>query len=386
MSKLNEVIPKANHILKKFYLCDYCLGRFFSKNIKSSSYRILGKKIKQEVKLPAQKCYICKNLFENLSQYVDLMLESSYHHDFSTFVVGVKIKPSLIDCDDFVRSKFKLQGVDSIKTGITREISKSFAKKTKKEIDFLNPDITFTLNFKEKFCQIRSKQVSIQGRYNKLKRGFSQKKKSCENCLGKGCRKCNFHGFYEHESVEAKISNFLLSRFGGTVAKFTWIGGEDKSSLVLGLGRPFFVRIQNPIKRKSKFSKNIKLDSLKIKNCKIINEVPKKPLPFISTIKMNINSENKVESESLKQLKILLKKPVVIYENNGKRSEKKILNSHFKKNSKKRFTLVIDVEGGFPIKRFVKGDNVVPGISQTIGTKCTCDEFDFLEVKIITNN
>ena len=66
--------------------------------------------------------------------------------------------------------------------------------------------------------------------------------------LGKDADICNFHGIYEFNSVEGMISQYIFEKMGGTVAKFTWIGGEDKSSLVLGNGRPFFVKLQNPHK------------------------------------------------------------------------------------------------------------------------------------------
>ena len=220
MSSIKEVSILANQIIKKHYLCDHCLGRLFSKKLKLSSNMLLGKKLKQNTRL-SSKCYICKNLFENLKFYLDLMLESSNSYGFSSFVVGAIIKPSVVDRDDFIRSNYKLQGIDGVKTDVTRELSKQFARKIKKNLDFLNPDVTFTVNFKDQTCQLRSKQISLQGRYNKIKRGFSQKQKSCENCSGKGCRTCNFHGFTESDSVEAKISNFLFGKFGGTIAKFT---------------------------------------------------------------------------------------------------------------------------------------------------------------------
>ncbi|MDH3678201.1 MAG: pseudouridine synthase, partial [Nitrosopumilus sp.] len=206
MSEFKVVYPIVNQILKKYFLCDSCLGRLFSKKLNASSNRLLGKKLKQK-KFPLSKnCYICKNLLDNLSPYLGLMYESSSKFSFSSFVIGTIIKPSLIDRDDYIRSKYRLIGIDGVKTDITRELSKQFARKTKKTLDFLDPDVTFTINFKEKICQIRSKYISLQGRYNKIKRGFPQKKKSCENCSGKGCRMCNFHGLIEQESVEAKIS------------------------------------------------------------------------------------------------------------------------------------------------------------------------------------
>jgi len=46
------------------------------------------------------------------------------------------------------------------------------------------------------------------------------------------------------------------------------------------------------------------------------------------------------------------------------------------------FTLVIKAEGGLPIKRFVIGDGIVPGISTILDTPCECGKFDFLEVEI----
>ncbi len=386
MTEITEVYPIANKILKNYFLCDSCLGRLFSKKLKLSSNRLLGKKLKQKNSSLNKKCYICKNLFDNLSPYLDLMLDSSSKYSFSSFVVGAIMQPSVIDRDDYIRSKFRLRGIDGVKTDLTRELSKQFTRKTKRTFDYLDPDVTFTVNVKEKTCLLRSKHISLQGRYNKLQRGFSQKQRSCENCSGKGCMVCNFHGFTENESVEAKISNFLFKKFGGTVAKFTWIGGEDKSSLVLGSGRPFFVRIQNPLKRKTKLLKSIKIDSVTVTNCKIIPDVPKKPLTFSSLIEMKISTAKDIKSSDLQKLKKIPQNPVVIYENSGKRSERKIFNLKFKKNSNQNFTLIISAEGGLPVKRFVIGDNVVPGISQMIGSDCKCDEFDFLEIKMITNN
>ena len=385
MHTIKEAYPIANIILKKHYLCDYCLGRLFSKKLNLSSNRLLGKKLKQN-KSSSKKCYVCKNLFDNLSSYLKLMLESCKDYGFSSFVVGAKIKPSIIDRDDIVRSKFQLRGIDSVKTDLTHELSKQFAKKTKKKFDFLDPDITLTLDFKEGTCQVRSKEIFLQGRYTKTKRGFSQKQKPCENCSGKGCRLCNYHGITEYDSVEGQISKFLFEKFGGTKAKFTWIGGEDKSSLILGSGRPFFVRVQNPHKRNARLPKTLKTNFVTIQNCKIIPSIPKMPLDFKSLIEIKITTEKEILSSSLKKLKNKLKNPVVVYENSGRRSEKKIFNSKYKKNSENKFTLTIDVEGGFPVKRFVIGDNVVPGLSQTLGDNCKCDQFDFLRIQMITNN
>ena len=54
--------------------------------------------------------------------------------------------------------------------------------------------------------------------------------------------------------------------------------------------------------------------------------------------------------------------------------------------SENRFILIIRVEGGLPIKRFVYGDDVSPGVSQILDTPCKCNEFDFLDVEAYDDN
>ena len=378
MSNYQQIIPIANKITKKYNLCNYCLGRLFSKQLHLSSNKLLGKKLNQD---STEKCHVCKNLFENLHHFLKQMLDKSADYSFKTFGIGAMMKPSIVDRDDFIRSEYKLKGIDSVKTDITNEIGKLYSKKTKKIIDHLDPDVMFTMNFKDELCELRSKSITLSGRYLKSERGFSQKQKSCDNCSGKGCRVCDFHGIAEYDSVEGAISKLVFQKFGGTTAKFTWIGGEDKSSLVLGNGRPFFVKIQNPHKRNVKLSDTV-VDSIKINNLKSVYESPKKPLKFNSVISVKISTDSQIDSKSLKKLKDLTISPVIVYEKSGKRSEKKIFDVKFKKNSKNLFTLIIKAEGGLPIKRFVIGDDVIPGISTILDTPCECREFDFLEIEI----
>ena len=380
MSEYTKIIPIANQILKKHDLCDNCLGRLFSKKLHLSSNKLLGKKLHKKRNL-TKKCYICKNLFENLNHFLKIMIDVSSDYSFQTFSVGAIIKPSIVDRDDCIRSQFKLRGIDSIKTDITKELAKAFSKKTKHTVDNRNPEFTFTLNFKDESCQIHSKSITLSGRYIKSMRGMSQKQKSCDNCSGKGCRFCNFHGITEFDSVEGMISQLIFEKMGGAVAKFTWIGGEDKPSLVLGNGRPFFVKLQNPHKRKLRLtSKNF--NSLKIKNLKIVSDSPKKPLKFTSSIKMRISTESVIEIKNLKKLKDLTNSPVVVYDVSGKRSEKIISSVKYKKTTQNEFSLFLKADGGLPIKRFVNGDNVSPGVSSIIDNSCKCLEFDFLDIYV----
>ena len=378
MSNYSEITSITNSILKKYDLCDQCLGRLFSKQLHLSSNKFLGKKLKKNYTSKG-KCYVCKDLFCNLNYFLKLMLDLSSNYEFQTYGVGIIIKPSIVDRDDFIRSKYKLKGIDSIKTDIAKELIKLFTKKTQKTLDSFDPEITFTVNLKDESCQLHSKSIIIFGKYVKSKRGYAQKQTSCDNCSGMGCRVCDFHGISEFESIEGIISKLIFKKFGGTTTKFTWIGGEDKSSLVLGNGRPFFVKIKNPSKRKSKLSDE-KFNSVSVFNLKLVDTFPKKPLNFYSRIKIKISTELQINSKKLQKLKDLTTCPIVIYEKSGKRYEKKIFDLKYKKNSTNLFTIIMSAEGGFPIKRFVIGDDVSPNISSLLDNSCVAQEFDFLDI------
>ena len=380
MSSFEEVAKFANLISKEYFLCDHCLGRLFSNTLHLSSNKRLGKKLQKNKTDKNLQCYICKNFFSNLDNFLNLMLKSSSKYFFSTFSVGAIIKPSIVDRDDYIRSRYKLKRIDSIKTDITKELGKLFSKKTGKTIDHFDPELTFTVHLKENECFVRSKSIVISGRYVKFLRNMPQKQQSCKNCSRKGCRECSYHGISQFDSVEGLISKSLFNLLGGTTAKFTWIGGEDKSSLVLGNGRPFFVKIQNPHKRK--ISKSIvNLKSIKVTKLKIIDKSPTRPLNFHSLLKVKIRT-NKVNSLSLKKLKSLKLQPIIVYEKSGKRLVKKISSLKYSKKSDTEFFLLIQAEGGLPIKRFVVGDEVYPNVSNILNTSCYCERFDILGVEV----
>ena len=379
---MNQVLIQSKKISKEYDLCENCLGRLFSKKLGVSSNKLLGKKLRKKLRQKSTKCYICKNMFSNLQSHIDKMLEFSADFQFSTFVTGAILKPSFVDRDDSIRSKFQLRGIDSLKTELTREISKEFQKKTKKKIDFQNPDVTFTINFKNDSCELRSKQIYLFGRYTKNGRDFPQKQNPCENCNGKGCVSCDQHGISNFDSVEGKISEYLFQKFGAIKAKITWIGGEDKKSLVLGRGRPFFVKLINPQKRKIKTIKKVNLEQISISNLKIIDQIPKAPIPFKSKILIQITSDDKVNSSVLKNLKSIKKTPILVREKPGKEAKKSVYASSYKKTSPNSFSLSLTVDGGLPIKRFVEGDSVKPNISEILDMNCKCKEFDFYSVEL----
>ena len=307
LEEYDKITLLSKSILKEYDLCDNCLGRFFISSTNLSSGKILGNKIRKSVNSRVvTKCYICKNLFSNMIHYTKMIHDVSIEYEFSTFVVGAILKQSIIERDDKLRSKFHLRGVDGIKTAVTKELGIKFARKTKTRIDHLSPDITFTINFRSGRCNVKSRSIFLYGRYSKGKRGLPQKEESCQDCKGKGCIFCNNHGIVSFDSIEGKIAQFLYEKFETDQVKFTWIGGEDRASLVVGNGRPFFAKLLSPKKRNVRLAKKSHLGEIMILGLRKIDHIPDGSIHFKSKVKLLVATKNKISSKKLKKLKKLV--------------------------------------------------------------------------------
>ena len=397
LEEYDKIILQSKFILKECDLCDNCLGRFFINSAHLSSGKRLGNKIRNSINSRAvTKCYICKNLLSNADLYVKMMQNASMGYEFSTFTVGAILKQSIIERDDKLRSKFHLHGVDGIKTAVTRELGKKFVKKTKKRIDHLLPDITFTINFRTEQCNVKTKPTFLYGRYIKDKRGLPQKGESCKDCKGKGCIFCNNHGIVSFDSVEGKISQLLYEKFETKQVKFTWIGGEDKTSLVMGDGRPFFAKLLSPKKRNVRLVKKSNLGEIMVHALRTIDVIPNGSIRFKSKIKMWVSTKDNISSKKLKKLKQLVAVPIetvpIVREaldyftgSTKKQHKREIHKLKYKKISLQSFTVEIEVDGGITIKPLVDGIpflgfRIIPNITSLLGTQCSCEKFDVNQI------
>jgi len=381
--KLAEVIKDTRAILQEHPLCDHCIGRMFAGKLKVLSHKRLGIKIRKKLKQKQSKnCYICKGLMSELDIHLKKILDLSKEYEFSSFLIGAILQPSIHDRDDLIRSKFKLRGITSIKSDITREMGKWFSRKTQTKVDYNAPDVVFTIDFKKEQCEIKPKALLLQGRYKKNIRGLLQKQKPCGQCGGKGCFVCGFHGIKEFNSVEGKIVKFLIEKFGVQQVKISWIGSEDESSLVLGNGRPFFSKLINPHKRKVSLPKKIELDGISIHNLHTIPKIPSEPLKFRVKVVLEVEAETNLTMDTLKELKKFKGQYITLYENLGYKNKKRIYNMKFKEICDKSFKVEMESDGGIPIKRFVMGQEVEPSMSSMLATNCKCKSFDFHKIII----
>ena len=365
---------QISNMLKNYNLCSNCTRRLTAK-----SY---VKKISKPHKSSKNKCYICKDIFETFDLMLFNIYEKTNIFNFKTFNLGLTLKHSYLERDDFLKSKFKIKGIENIKHSISNELAKKIAKKTKSTKVAEDPDIFLQVNFKDESSTIRSRPIFVYGRYNKKIRNLSQKMKSCEKCNGFECHNCNFTGLKNIESVEAKISSFFKEKFGSKQVQINWIGGEDQSSLVLGNGRPFFAKIINPKKQNQLLRKSSNLNTVSLSELRKLSVQPKGSIPFKSEVSITIDTKNLISSSKLKKLSILKNIEIINHSKDKKNTPKRIYDIHYKKLGKTSFLLDLLVDGGIPIKSFVQNSALTPNISELLENQCSCKKLDFKNIVV----
>ncbi|MDC0041829.1 tRNA pseudouridine(54/55) synthase Pus10 [Candidatus Nitrosopelagicus sp.] len=374
---------QISRILKNYDLCEYCTGRLISKLVGKQSSKSLGKKyLKKFGKSYNTKCYVCKNIFENLDPMLSNIFEKSSNLDFKTFNLGLILKNSFLERDDLIKSKFKIKGIENLKFAISSEMSKKISRRTKSKRIINDPEIFIQANFKDESSTIRTKPIFVYGRYNKKIRKLPQKQIFCKTCNGIGCHNCNFRGLKNIESIESKISNLLIQKFEGNQVKINWIGGEDQSSLVLGNGRPFFAKILNPKKRNRILRKSSNLEGISLSELKKILIQPKGSISFKSKVSIIVDTEKPILLAHLKKLDILKNTKIHDLSKDKKSITKQIYQIRYKKLGKTSFRLDLFADGGVPIKFFIQSSDVNPNVSELLQNRCHCRKIDFKNIII----
>ena len=380
MKSQSDTVSK---ILKNYDLCEYCTGRIISKIVGKPPSKFLGKKyLKKLGKSDHKTCYICKNIFDSLELVLSNIFEKSSHFDFKTFHLGITLKPSFLERDDYLKSKFKIKGIENVKFAIAKELAKKISRRTNSKRITDDPDLFIQANFKDESCTLRAKPMFVYGRYNKKIRKLPQKQGLCRSCNGIGCHNCDFKGIENLQSIEGKISNLLIKKFDCNQVKINWIGGEDQSSLVLGKGRPFFAKILNPKRRNRILRKTSDLEGVYLSELQKLSIQPKGSIPFKSKVSITIDTKKPISSTQLKRLKILENAEIQDFSRDKRSIKKRIYKVGYKKLGKTSFILDLFADGGISIKSLIQQSDVVPNVSELLENQCECKKFDFKNIVV----
>jgi tRNA pseudouridine synthase 10 len=186
-------------------------------------------------------------------------------------------------------------------------------------------------------------------------------------------------------TIEDTILNFLYSQVHADSIRLSWLGSEDRDSLVLGNGRPFIVRIINPLN-------NIFKKEYEIQNKLFLKfqEIKYNDIQFYHKYKIKIKTyvkviEGKLENGDLENVIPKLKGETT-FKIKKKIVKRNIYSSNFKLIDNKNFELDLVLDNGIPIKQLIGGqESINPCLSNLINKKCECVYFDIYDINLNCN-
>jgi tRNA pseudouridine synthase 10 len=317
-----------------------------------------------------------------MAQEIHSTLDGQY--EFDTFLIGTSLATQFIEKEDEVRSKYRIRGKISIKSHITSEVREKFQRLTSAKEVFEKPDLMITLNIfwnKDHTISTRARSMIAAGRYTKNQRGISQREPKPQTISSLADNQPNIANNSNVRSVEAIISDTVIAATECSEVRFSWLGSEDKNSLVLGRGRPFYVEVLNPKKRTflnntitvNEHHVSAQLDFLSA-------GFPRSPLRSRTITRILIRCLESGLEPNLNKLDSLAGTTVKL-KSKFSLSEKKIYSVMVNRVDNNQFYLTIDADSGLSIKQFVGGmEYANPNVSMLVAANCDCVYFDILDV------
>lgn len=442
---ISKMTTSTNRILRRYTLCDSCLGRQFATYgyglsnkdrggalktlllmIGTETYQrnprrgltiirrlaekgqfqparaFLEKEELTDIK-PSQDCDICHGTMDHLSKPARTLIKSLEGWERKTILIGTKVNPDIIEREEQLRSEFQIVTGEPIKAELNRELGKLVTAKLGLEADFSSPDIVALIHIPEHRVELEIHSLFIYGRYQKLTRGIPQTHWPCRECGGRGCSRCNGTGKMYLESVEELIAPFLLKATQGKDVKFHGAGREDIDALMLGNGRPFVIEILNPRKRvinlesivaqiNASTDEKVKVSNFHFANKEIVKQLKKSATSSKKVYKAIVYVETPIHEKTLQSLQSL-PMPLAVEQ----RTPQRVLHRRADRLRKKRihslqarlidantFELTISCQGGLYVKEFISGDQgrTVPSVSELVGTSAICKQLDVMNVEI----
>jgi tRNA pseudouridine synthase 10 len=439
-----DILEKAMTMLRKYPLCDHCLGRQFALLGYSIENKDRGKALKLSLTLqaselhsaknaegikrlkvlaangfsleaqetlihlkkrvpkedPSKTCFLCEDRFQLLDGLIQKALDAVANYDYGTFLVGVKLPVAVEEREDEFKAAFNVSYGESIKHEFGRLLGKRIAELTAKTAEYKKPDLAVIVNPFAEQMRIQVNPLFVAGRYRKLVRDIPQSKWFCSSCRGRGCEKCGGTGKMYPESVEELVSKPLLEAAEGEKTSFHASGREDIDARMLGAGRPFVIEVSKPKKRFLDLKKleaavnadaegKVEVSGLRFTNKDVVRRL-KKAESAQKEYRVLIDFENEVSAEGLRLLEeqlsgSLIKQQTplrVLHRRADLTREKYIYEVKVKKVSLKRAEMKIRCQGGLYVKELVSGDEgrTVPNVSELLGNRAKPLKLDVLNV------
>lgn len=417
-------------ILKKYPLCDRCLGRLFARLSKNLGNDERGKALKittimelhkmvlegnkealndlKEVlinsKMPligllkefnisyqgdAPRCYICEDrLNEVIDTFSELIAKNIVESKRESFLIGVVVPHNLIEKELNIAGEFQLQYWESIKRELKREIGKKVQQLTGVKVDFEAPQVTYIVNLINNTIKMEIRSLFIYGVYKKFGRMISQKIWLRKD----GTRK------YKLAIEDAIKSTLIYVKASDAVMHIA--GREDVDVRMLGNGRPIILEYKNPyihtIDLKTlndtlnSFSPWIKFNLKMTVRRNFVSRVKKGSTEAFKIYRAIIYSDKALSSKDLVKLEKEFEGKIVMQRTPTRVLSRKRDRVRYRQVYQVKtlyiqphlFEALIKCEGGLYVKELITGDNgrTLPSFSQALNSTLNCLMLDVLYV------
>ena len=397
------------HVIK-IGVCDHCLARisgFHSRGTGQDS----GSSIREEAflrdaglesKIIQEYCPLCENLFDDIENIVDRVLETLSNTEFTTMQFGIHLPKDLVQEEDRIRSKYGAPGSYHLKGAIVESIHERI-RNLNKEVDFVKekPDVMVLVDGLTLRVDVDVRPIFLYGRYRKVSRGIPQTRWPCRACRGRatGCESCEETGLQYIDSVQDLIGEPIREALGAEDTSFHGMGREDIDVRCLGAGRPFVLEVKKPSKRKlpvedlvESVKENapgkVEVDSLTWCTRKKVNEVKQSRSEKTYTIRFR--AEGLEDTKAAEKSILSLDGQVIDQE-----TPQRVSHRRAAKTRRRKITSIDEVrfegdevevtmrcEAGTYIKELVHSDEgrTTPSVQSVLGTDCEVIWLDVLEI------
>lgn len=424
---LDNILEISSNLMKKFPLCDSCLGRMFSTLMRGFLNDERGKALKRAIVMDLlarvkkgdnsaigelmsiapslgvefgqtlnevgiehkpSECYICRGKIEEWKNLYKQAIGRLKDIGAESFIVGVRVSREVEEREEEVIRSFSLLTAESIKSELKREVGKKITATLGIPVDFKNPGAVVLIDIERDAVEVSSNPIFIKGRYLKTGRNISQ-----------------IRWFDEPEggdslSIEKMVTTSLQKIYENSEIVLHASGREDVDVRMLGSGRPFIVEIKNPRKRRA--------------NLRLISDILNRFSPYGKFLiegkakREDVRLLKLMDSSKLKAYRIVAVSEEDLYEDDIKAIEEGLKGALIKQRTplrvlKRRADIVrskrvrdiklmlvgrrtlvgiLVADGGLYIKELISGDEgrTEPSFSSIIGKKLRCAELDVIKV------
>lgn len=436
-----EILEKSQKMLKKYPLCDHCLGRQFAllgyglddhnrgEAIKllltmkghqravarnrtgvlllktlavNGSFNMAAEIVKKLKKRAGKKrkCHLCEGKFEYISELASCAIKKLRDYEYATFLVGVELPTKIEEREDEFKAEFEVKHGENMRNQFSRVVGKKICEATRKPADYKKPDVVILVSPFLGRVTLKANPLYIAGRYKKLARGIPQSRWICMECGGNGCSRCNWTGKKYQESVEELIAGATLQKTGGEETSFHAAGREDVDARMLGRGRPFVIEIKRPKRRfidlqvLSQAINKQAQGKLKVLDLRFADRDTVRRLKKLEAgeklYRAVVEFEREISDEELETLEKMLSSNVVhqqtplrvLHRRANRVREKYIYEAKIKRLTPNSVEMRIHCQGGLYIKELITGDEgrTNPNVTDIVSAKAEPRELDVLNV------